>query len=88
MVQEAEQRADGQLEADVQPLLKLSPGPTVHADFGDGALTATDENCAGPTIRPHNHRSLEKPERGSGRCLRPPSDAVDLDRIGRIDDWI
>jgi hypothetical protein len=42
-----EQRTDGQLDADVQPLLQLLPGPVVHADFAPAAaLAAADEDCA------------------------------------------
>jgi hypothetical protein len=45
--QNAEQRADGQREAEVQPLLKLFPGPVVHADFAAAAaLAAADEDRA------------------------------------------
>jgi hypothetical protein len=45
--QDAEQRTDGQLDADGQPLLELLPGPVVHANFpAAAALTAADEDCA------------------------------------------
>jgi hypothetical protein len=45
--QDAEQRADGQRDADVQPLLKLLPGPVVHADFAAAVtLAAADKDCA------------------------------------------
>src|SRR4051794_7625994 len=43
--QDAEQRADGQRDAEVQPLLKLFPGPVVHTDFAAAAaLAAADED--------------------------------------------
>src|SRR3954453_4004578 len=45
--QDAEQRTDGQFDADSQPLLQLLPGPIVHADFAaTAALAAADEDCA------------------------------------------
>ena len=45
--QDAEQRADGQRDAEVQPLLKLFPGPVVHTDFAAAAaLAAADEDRA------------------------------------------
>src|SRR3954447_19018189 len=41
----AEQRADRQLDADAQPLLQLLPGPVVHADLAAAAaLPAADED--------------------------------------------
>jgi hypothetical protein len=44
---DAEQRTDGQLDADGQPLLELLPGPVVHADFAAAAsLAAADEDRA------------------------------------------
>ena len=43
----AEQRADRQLDADVQPLLQLLPGPVVHANLAaTAALAAADEDRA------------------------------------------
>src|SRR3954468_20842389 len=43
----AEQRADRQPDADVQPLLQLLPGPVVHPDFPAAtALASADKDCA------------------------------------------
>ena len=36
--EDAEQRTDGQLDANRQPLLKLFPGPLVHADLAGAGL--------------------------------------------------
>jgi hypothetical protein len=45
--EDAEQRADGQLDADSQPLVELFPSPVVHADLAAAAALATaDEHCA------------------------------------------
>jgi hypothetical protein len=45
--QDAEKRADGELDADAQPVLELFPGPVVHADFPPAAaFAAADEHCA------------------------------------------
>src|SRR4051794_5798387 len=49
----AEQRADRQPDADVEPLLQSLPGPVVYADFPAAtALASADENCAGHRGRP------------------------------------
>ena len=43
--EDAEQRADRQLDANVQPLLQLLPGSVVHADLAAAAaLAAADEH--------------------------------------------
>src|SRR4051812_35743941 len=48
----AQQRADGQPDADVQPLLELLPGPVVHADFPAAtALASADEDCAAAGVK-------------------------------------
>jgi hypothetical protein len=45
--EDAEQRADGPLDADGQPVVELFPGPVVHADFeAAAAFAAADEHCA------------------------------------------
>lgn len=45
--EDAEQRADGPLDADGQPLVELFLGPVVHADLAAAAaLAAADEHCA------------------------------------------
>src|SRR4051812_9820281 len=50
-VDDAEQRTDGEVDAEVQPRLELSPAPVVHADLSAlSALAAADEQRAASLI--------------------------------------
>jgi hypothetical protein len=50
-VDDAEQRADRELESQLEPGAQLLPGPCVHADLAaPSALAAADEQGAGAVI--------------------------------------
>src|SRR4051794_33327807 len=49
--QDAEQRSDGQCDADLEPWLELFPGPVVHADLATApALAAAHEQRAAARV--------------------------------------
>jgi hypothetical protein len=50
-VDHAEQRADWEPSADLEPWVELLPRPSVHSDFSPlASLPAPDENCAAGSV--------------------------------------